>query len=69
MALHGSLTSAALSLFAFLLVITGPYLALGSSRGPSGLTGNAVIAPPPAGICAAAVAVHGYKCQEFDVRT
>ncbi|XP_058227764.1 triacylglycerol lipase 2 isoform X1 [Rhododendron vialii] len=71
MALHGSLTSAALmSLFAFLLVITGPYLALGSSRGgPSGLTGNAVIPPSPAGICAAAVAVHGYKCQEFDVRT
>ncbi|KAI8541333.1 hypothetical protein RHMOL_Rhmol08G0052900 [Rhododendron molle] len=68
MALHGSLTSAALSFFALiLLVLTGPYPALGSSRVPSGLTGNPVIAPPPpAGICAAAVAVHGYKCQEFD---
>ncbi|KAH7852973.1 hypothetical protein Vadar_031619 [Vaccinium darrowii] len=68
MALHSSFPSAVWSLFAFLLV-TEPYLALGSSRrGPLGLTGNVIIAPP-AGMCAAAVAVHGYKCQEFDVRT
>lgn len=67
MALHSSITSAVLSIFAFLLV-TEPYLALGSSRGPLGLTGNVVIAPS-VGMCAAAVAIHGYKCQEFDVRS
>lgn len=47
------------SLYTFLLVL--PFQTFGSSRG---LDGNS----DAAGICAAAVAVRGYECHEFDVR-
>ncbi|KAM7509252.1 hypothetical protein LguiA_019705 [Lonicera macranthoides] len=52
-----------------LFLITQPCQALGSSRGPVGPTGIAISVGPPPGICAAAASIHGYKCQEFDVRT
>ncbi|XP_057465146.1 triacylglycerol lipase 2-like [Actinidia eriantha] len=67
MALRSLLSLAVLGLCAFLL-LTQPQQALGSSRGPLSLIGGEVIAPPP-GMCAIAVAIHGYQCQEFDVTT
>ncbi|KAK3036459.1 hypothetical protein RJ639_030058 [Escallonia herrerae] len=67
MASHSLLGLGVLSLWALVLTIQ-PYQALGSSRGSLGLiTGSgAVDAAPPSGLCAAAVLVHGYKCQEFN---
>ncbi|KAK3033471.1 hypothetical protein RJ639_033075 [Escallonia herrerae] len=67
MASHSLLGLGVLSLWALVLAIQ-PYQALGSSRGSLGLiTGSgAVDAAPPSGLCAAAVLVHGYKCQEFN---
>ncbi|CAK9145472.1 unnamed protein product, partial [Ilex paraguariensis] len=50
-----------------LLIISNPHQALGSSRGSFGLTGD--ITGLPAGLCASAVSIHGYICQEFEVRT
>lgn len=46
-----------------LLALVLPYQAFGSSRSQI----NEFNAPPP-GLCASAVIIHGYKCQEFDVR-
>ncbi|KAK2992875.1 hypothetical protein RJ640_028117 [Escallonia rubra] len=70
MASHSLLGLGVLSLWALVLTIQ-PYQALGSSRGSLGLiTGSgAVDAAPPSGLCAAAVFVHGYECQEFNVIT
>ncbi|XP_052194992.1 triacylglycerol lipase 2 [Diospyros lotus] len=70
MAEHSLLRFASLSLSFFLLVIQ-PYETFASSRGRSlGLTANNfILAPPPTGICSAAVSVHGYECQEYEVRT
>ncbi|XP_028051269.1 triacylglycerol lipase 2 isoform X1 [Camellia sinensis] len=66
MAHHSLLSLAAL---VFLLIID-PYRAFGLSRGSFGLTGSSnTVITPPAGMCAAAVAIHGYKCQEFNVKT
>ncbi|KAF8390620.1 hypothetical protein HHK36_025147 [Tetracentron sinense] len=45
-----------------------PHRAYGSSRAIFGLTGVAP-APPPVGLCESSVIVHGYKCQEFQVKT
>ncbi|XAR51990.1 Triacylglycerol lipase [Bertholletia excelsa] len=50
-----------------LLLVNEPYRAFG--RVSWGLTARMVVAPMGAGICAEAVAIHGYKCQEFDVKT
>ncbi|CAA2954026.1 triacylglycerol lipase 2-like [Olea europaea subsp. europaea] len=47
-----------------LLALVLPYQAFGSSRSQI----NEFNAPPP-GLCASAVIIHGYKCQEFDVKT
>ncbi|KAL2505349.1 Triacylglycerol lipase 2 [Abeliophyllum distichum] len=60
-----------LSSFAFTLLLVLPFHTFGSSRGLSvSVEDNSDAAPPPlAGICAAAVSVHGYECQEFDVIT
>ncbi|KAA8530112.1 hypothetical protein F0562_004821 [Nyssa sinensis] len=69
MGLHSSPSVAMLSLYTLVLVMIEPHGALGLSRGSFGLTGNALPAPAPAGICASAVSVHGYKCQEFEVTT
>ncbi|GFY83169.1 hypothetical protein Acr_02g0014090 [Actinidia rufa] len=50
MALRSLLSLAVLGLCAFLL-LTQPQQALGSSRGPLGLIGGEVIAPPPGNVC------------------
>ncbi|CAI9758530.1 unnamed protein product [Fraxinus pennsylvanica] len=47
-----------------LLALVLPYQAFGFSRSQI----NEFNAPP-LGLCATAVAIHGYKCQEFDVKT
>ncbi|KAA8548224.1 hypothetical protein F0562_004515 [Nyssa sinensis] len=67
MDLHSSLSLAMLiSLCALLVLVIEPHPAWGSSRASFGLTATA---PPPSGICAAAVIPRGYKCQEFEVTT
>lgn len=51
-----------------LVLVVHPHGADGFSRGlfaPS----KGVVIPPVAGICAASVIVHGYKCQEHEVIT
>ncbi|PSS33754.1 Triacylglycerol lipase [Actinidia chinensis var. chinensis] len=68
MTLHSLLSLAVSGLCALILLGTQPHQALGSRQGSLGLTGDAVVAPPP-GICAIAVTIHGYQCQEFDVTT
>ncbi|GFS31087.1 Myzus persicae-induced lipase 1 [Actinidia rufa] len=65
---HSLLSLAVSGLCALILLGTQPHQALGSRQGSLGLTGGAVVAPPP-GMCAIAVAIHGYQCQEFDVTT
>lgn len=66
MALYSYLSLAALSL-CVLVLVAQPHGGYGSSRG---LTRNTA-APQGGGIgiCAESVAVHGYKCQEFEVET
>ncbi|KAF8011125.1 hypothetical protein BT93_J1672 [Corymbia citriodora subsp. variegata] len=64
----GGLPSFALGCFLLVLAIE-PHVAHGSSRSSTLGVGGGGIAAPPAteGICASSVAIHGYKCQEFDV--
>ncbi|XP_016467317.2 triacylglycerol lipase 2 [Nicotiana tabacum] len=56
-----------------ILVLDQPCRVFGSSRerhfGFINHDSNGVDTAPPAGMCASTVAVHGYKCQEFEVRT
>ncbi|CAL5370436.1 unnamed protein product [Camellia sinensis] len=59
MDLHSLLSLALLILYASIII--EPYRAFGLSQGSFGLEGGA-------GICSA-VTVHGYRCQEFHVRT
>lgn len=66
MALLGLLSLAALS-FCVLVLVVEPRPAYGSSRGSYGLASTSP-APPLIGVCASTVAMHGYKCQEFEVR-
>ncbi|KAL2523227.1 Triacylglycerol lipase 2 [Forsythia ovata] len=54
------------------LILFSPYQALGSSTRSLFVPAEINIdfnAPPPLGLCATAVSIHGYKCQEFDVQT
>jgi len=53
--------------FCVLVLAVQPQGAYGLSRGSFGLS-KEVVAPPEAGICASSVTVHGYKCQELEVR-
>ncbi|KAL6960438.1 sterol esterase [Sarracenia purpurea var. burkii] len=58
-----SLSLSALSLYALFLVwVSKPHQSYG-------FTGGIAVAPPSDGICATAVVIHGYKCQEFEVIT
>ncbi|KAI3463100.1 hypothetical protein Pfo_019763 [Paulownia fortunei] len=62
------LNLALLGLFSLALLL--PRQAFAASRGLSLPQGYEDFgAPPPAGICSAAVTIHGYKCQEFQVTT
>ncbi|KAL6955644.1 sterol esterase [Sarracenia purpurea var. burkii] len=55
-----SLSLSALSLYALFLVwVSKPHQSYG-------FTGGIAVAPPSDGICATAVVIHGYKCQEFE---
>ncbi|KAG8366782.1 hypothetical protein BUALT_Bualt16G0003500 [Buddleja alternifolia] len=59
-----------LSILALLLIVFVPYQAFASSRGhflPQ--DGDDSGGAPSLGMCSAAVNVHGYKCQEFEVTT
>ncbi|KAK6912993.1 AB-hydrolase lipase domain [Dillenia turbinata] len=71
MSLHSLFNFAALCLSIILVILVEPpLLAFGVNRGSFGAIKSA--APPPpeqVGLCAAAVLVHGYKCQEFEVTT
>ncbi|KAL6992778.1 sterol esterase [Sarracenia purpurea var. burkii] len=60
-----------LSLWAvFFLFVADPSQALGLTRGSFGFSGGATITlPSPTGMCTAVVAIHGYKCQEFEMKT
>ncbi|XVF57823.1 hypothetical protein PTKIN_Ptkin07bG0013500 [Pterospermum kingtungense] len=64
------LSLASLSLCLLVLVVE-PYRAYGSSRGPFGRNGrnNGPAAPAVNGICATSVTIHGYKCEEHEVKT
>nr|XP_009761472.1 PREDICTED: triacylglycerol lipase 2-like isoform X1 [Nicotiana sylvestris] len=55
-----------LSILSLVILVVQPYRAFGSSRGnPFGF----ITDDNSAGMCASAVIVHGYKCQEFEVTT
>ncbi|KAL3526171.1 hypothetical protein ACH5RR_014543 [Cinchona calisaya] len=71
MALGCSLNLAILSLCVLLcLKLNSANEVVASSRGPFHLTDTHVdIGAAQSGICASAVTMHGYKCQEFDVTT
>ncbi|XP_059282744.1 triacylglycerol lipase 2-like [Lycium ferocissimum] len=57
-----------LSLLSLVILVLEPNGVLGSSRGRHfGFINHD--SAPPAGMCASTVAVHGYKCQEYEVKT
>ncbi|KAK4340692.1 hypothetical protein RND71_039193 [Anisodus tanguticus] len=62
-----------LSLLSLLILQLEPNRVLGSSRGRHfgfiSYGDNWTDSAPPGGMCASTVAVHGYKCQEFEVKT
>ncbi|KAF8399932.1 hypothetical protein HHK36_015803 [Tetracentron sinense] len=62
-----ALLSLAVLSFCFLVLVVEPHRAHGSSRGSYGAADLSV--PPLVGLCASSVIVHGYKCQEFEVKT
>jgi lysosomal acid lipase/cholesteryl ester hydrolase len=53
--------------FCVIVLAVQPQRAYGLSRGSFRLS-KEVVAPPENGICASSVTVHGYKCQELEVR-
>ncbi|KAK8631404.1 hypothetical protein V6N13_028193 [Hibiscus sabdariffa] len=53
----------------FLVLVVGADGAHGWSRGPFGRNNGAAAAPVANGICAASVTIHGYKCEEHEVKT
>ncbi|OVA09501.1 AB-hydrolase lipase domain [Macleaya cordata] len=55
----------------FLVLVVESDRAYGSSRGSISLARRSFRrrAPLPVGLCESAVSIHGYKCQEFNVRT
>nr|XP_009626259.1 triacylglycerol lipase 2 isoform X1 [Nicotiana tomentosiformis] len=55
-----------LSFVALVILVVEPYRAFGSSRGNPF---RFITDDNSAGMCASAVIVHGYKCQEFEVTT
>ncbi|MCD7455044.1 Lipoyl ligase [Datura stramonium] len=57
-----------LSLLTLLMLVLEPIRVLGSSRGRRHF-GLISYGDNGAGMCASTVAVHGYKCQEFEVKT
>lgn len=59
---------ALLSLVLAYLLLFEPYNVFERTRGPFGLVDSVLITPPD-GMCALAVTIHGYKCQEFQVTT
>lgn len=54
--------------FLVLVLITYSHHALAFSRRLVETTNDPAATATPAGICYAAEVMHGYKCQEFDVR-
>ncbi|KAE8706286.1 Triacylglycerol lipase 2 [Hibiscus syriacus] len=58
----------ALALSCFLVLVVGPDGVHGSSRRSFGRK-NGAAAPVSSGICATLVTIHGYKCQEHEVKT
>lgn len=73
MEMESSLTRSlvvALVLLVLTVVESDPQEAVAYSRGPFpfALHTTTPEGQPPVGMCASAVRIHGYKCQEFDVR-
>ncbi|KAJ8749863.1 hypothetical protein K2173_013778 [Erythroxylum novogranatense] len=61
---------AAGSSYCLLVLMTLSRQAYGLNRGPLGLkTNDVVLDPSIVGICASSVIIHGYKCQEIQVKT
>jgi len=54
--------------FCVLGLMVMPHQIYGSSRGSLALTSGISDHPPADGICATLVTIHGYKCQEHEVR-
>ncbi|CAK7328291.1 unnamed protein product [Dovyalis caffra] len=60
-----------LSKFSFcvlVMMMSIAHQAYGSSRGSMAIV-SGIIDPPVVGICSTSVIIHGYKCQEIDVKT
>ncbi|OVA17526.1 Alpha/beta hydrolase fold-1 [Macleaya cordata] len=56
--------------FCFLGLVVEPHLAYGSSRaGAFAQTDAALVPPELVGLCASSVTIHGYNCQELEVKT
>lgn len=56
------------SIFVLAVMVLAPIGVHCSSRSLIGFS-RSVVAPPPVGLCASSVVVHGYKCQEYEVKT
>jgi hypothetical protein len=54
--------------FCVLGLMVMPHQIYGSSRDSLALTSGISDHPPADGICATLVTIHGYKCQEHEVR-